>query len=200
LHQIEYFYSAHSAYAYLGAKKLQDISRAHDCALIHRPIVLSPVVEAAGGRPFDVRTPAHVDYFFGRELERWAAWRKVSMIVHRPVHHDADYSLASGAILALGEHGAKVDAMSFAILQAHWRDDADLSDETTLATLIAGQGHDPIVVLKWAASEPIQARLQDNTQEAIERSVFGSPTYFLDGDMFYGQDHLELLEGAAKGD
>ena len=34
------------------------------------------------------------------------------------------------------------------------------------------------------------------TEEAIERSVFGSPTYFVDGDMFYGQDRLELVERA----
>jgi 2-hydroxychromene-2-carboxylate isomerase len=36
----------------------------------------------------------------------------------------------------------------------------------------------------------------DNTKEAIEKSVFGSPTYFVDGDMFYGQDRLELVERA----
>ena len=36
----------------------------------------------------------------------------------------------------------------------------------------------------------------NNTEEAISRSVFGSPTYFADGDMFYGQDRLELLERA----
>jgi 2-hydroxychromene-2-carboxylate isomerase len=37
-----------------------------------------------------------------------------------------------------------------------------------------------------------------NTAEAIERSVFGSPTYFVDGDMFYGQDHLELVAHACQ--
>ena len=34
------------------------------------------------------------------------------------------------------------------------------------------------------------------TEEAIRRSVFGSPTNFVDGDMFYGQDRLELVERA----
>jgi 2-hydroxychromene-2-carboxylate isomerase len=37
-----------------------------------------------------------------------------------------------------------------------------------------------------------------NTEEAINRSVFGSPTYFVDGDMFYGQDHLEIVERALQ--
>ena len=34
--------------------------------------------------------------------------------------------------------------------------------------------------------------------QAIDRSVFGSPTYFVDGDMFYGQDHLEMVERALE--
>ena len=48
--QIDYFYSAHSAYAYLGAQTLYAICKAHDVALTHRPMLLSPVVEAARTR------------------------------------------------------------------------------------------------------------------------------------------------------
>jgi 2-hydroxychromene-2-carboxylate isomerase len=40
----------------------------------------------------------------------------------------------------------------------------------------------------------IQQVYRANTDEAIRRSVFGSPTYVVDGDMFYGQDHLEMVE------
>jgi 2-hydroxychromene-2-carboxylate isomerase len=42
----------------------------------------------------------------------------------------------------------------------------------------------------------VQRQYQANTDEAIRRSVFGSPTYFVDGDMFYGQDRLEMVERA----
>ena len=37
-----------------------------------------------------------------------------------------------------------------------------------------------------------------NTEEAIERSVFGAPGYFADGDLFYGQDRLEMVERALR--
>ena len=49
-----------------------------------------------------------------------------------------------------------------------------------------------------AETPEINAVYEANTDEAIERSVFGSPTYFVDGDMFYGQDHLELVERALE--
>jgi 2-hydroxychromene-2-carboxylate isomerase len=44
----------------------------------------------------------------------------------------------------------------------------------------------------------VQATYETNTEEAIRRSVFGSPTYFVDGDMFYGQDHLAQVERALR--
>ena len=51
-------------------------------------------------------------------------------------------------------------------------------------------------MVRAANSDAAQATLAANTAEAIERSVFGSPTYFIDGDMFYGQDRLEQVERA----
>jgi len=189
-----YYYSAHSAFAYLGSARVMEICAQHGLTLVHRPIPLSPVVERQGSLPFRGRTQAHVDYFFGREIERWAEWRDVPVIRHRPTFHDADYALASGMILALGDRGAKVDAMAHALLEAHWREDMDLSDEKALANVAERLGHD-------AGSLLAQARLMGdaydrNGQEAIAAWVMGSPTYILHGEMFYGQDRLEMLERA----
>ncbi|MEQ9126152.1 MAG: DsbA family protein, partial [Alphaproteobacteria bacterium] len=61
---------------------------------------------------------------------------------------------------------------------------------------IAGAGLDPAALLAAADTDAVRARYEANTEEAIRRSVFGSPTYFVDGDMFYGQDRLELVERA----
>ena len=193
---IEYVYSAHSAYAYLGSAELSRICARTGATLVHRPILLSPVVEAQGSQPFAARTQAHVDYFFGREIERWAEYHDVPVIKFRPTHHDADYSLASGMIIALGDSGAQVDAMAHGLLQAHWRDDADLADPPTLERIADAQGLPAL--LKAAQSDAVKAVYEANTREAIARSVFGSPTYFVDGDMFYGQDRLELVARALE--
>ena len=193
---IVYVYSAHSAYAYLGSATLADICQRTGARLVHKPILLSPVVEAQGSQPFGARTQPHVDYFFGREIERWAEYRNVPVINRRPSHHDADYALASGMIIALGETGADADAMAHAILEGHWSDDADLSDVATLGTIAASCGHDPDALLQTAGSAEVQNRLLENSAWAKARNVFGSPTYIVDGDPFYGQDRLELVERA----
>jgi 2-hydroxychromene-2-carboxylate isomerase len=84
------------------------------------------------------------------------------------------------------------------MLEAHWRDDADLADGETLTRLANEVDLDPAPLLDAALSPEVAAIYLANTEEAISRSVFGSPTYFIDGDMFYGQDHLELAERALK--
>ena len=190
---IEYFYSAHSAFAYIGAKKAMEICVANGRELRHRPIALSPVIEAAGGLPFAERTQAHVDYFFGREIARWAELRDVPIIDFRPTHHDNPLDLPNGMLIAAIEQGADVDTLSHAILQAHWRDDADIADASSLYRIGKSAGLNPNPLLDAAMSPAIQNIHRANTDEAIKRSVFGSPTYFVDGDMFYGQDRLETV-------
>jgi 2-hydroxychromene-2-carboxylate isomerase len=91
-----------------------------------------------------------------------------------------------------------VDQLAHRMLEAHWRDDADLADRETLIAIGKASGLDPAPLIDAALSPEVQAVYARNTEEAIERSVFGSPTYFVDGDMFYGQDHLEMVERALE--
>ena len=196
--RIDYVYSAHSAYAYLGSRRLSEICASHDVELVHRPVLLSPVVEAQGSLPFAARTQPHVDYFFGREIERWAEYRDVPIISYRPTHHDADYRIATGMLTAAGPTGAGVDALAHAMLEAHWKDDADLSDVSALRAMARSAGLDDQALVVAATSQDVQRTIEENIAWAIANAVFGSPTYVVDGDPFYGQDRLELVERAVR--
>ncbi len=196
--EIEYFYSTHSAFAYIGHQALLEICAQTGARLQHRPIELSPVVEHAGGLPFAGRTQAHVDYFFGREIARWAEFRSVDIQQHRPRFHDASLKLSSGVLIAAQQLGLDLDALSFALLQGHWRDDLDLSDAGAVGRVLETEGVAAAPLLEAALTTPVQAQLVQNTEEAKARNMFGSPTYVLDGDMFYGQDRLDLLARALE--
>ena len=101
-------------------------------------------------------------------------------------------------LIASSLEGANTDALAYRLLEAHWRDDADLADAATLSRLGNEAGVDAARLLAVATSAEVQSIYGSNTAEAIERSVFGLPTYFVDGDMFYGQDHLELVTRALE--
>ncbi len=194
--EIEYFYAAHSAFAYLGSTRFMEIAKAAGRGIDHRPVDLRRVVAAGGAQPFNQRTSAHYAYYFRREIDRWAEYRGAPVMDGRPTHHDNDIALPNGMLIAGLVQGMNIDQLAHALLEAHWRDDADLADRDTLARIAQGIDVNPGPLLDAALSEEVQAIYEANTNEAIERSVFGSPTYFVDGDMFYGQDHLEMMERA----
>jgi len=196
--EIEYFYSAHSAYAYLGSARFMAIAKAAGRSLRHRPVDLRRVVPASGSMPFSKRSKGHYAYFFRREIDRWAEERNAPVMRGRPTHHDNDMALCNGMLIAAIENGHQVDQLAHLMLESHWHDDSDLADRATLMELGKRVGLDPTPLLEAAMSEAVQALYEANTQEAIARSVFGSPTYFVDGDMFYGQDRLEMLERALR--
>ncbi|MBL0901296.1 MAG: 2-hydroxychromene-2-carboxylate isomerase [Reyranella sp.] len=193
---IEYFYAAHSAFAYLGSARFMAIAAAAGRKIVHKPVDLRRVVAEAGAVPFGRRSRAHAAYFFGREIERWSEQRGVPWIGRIPTHHANDIALPNGMLIAGLTLGLDIDGLAHALLEAHWRDDADLADRSTLAEIGQRAGIDPAPLLDAALSADVQAIYQANTEEAIRRSVFGAPTYFVDGDMFYGQDRLEMVERA----
>lgn len=194
--EIEYFYSAHSAYAYIGSGKFMEIARAGGHTIAHRPMDLRAVVAVTGPGPTNGLTPQRRAYFSGREIERWAEYRGVAIMAGIPTHHANDIALPNGMLIAGLQQGIAIDALAHRMLEAHWRDDADLADRDTLRLIGHEAGVDPDPLLDAALSTEVQATYSENSQEAIERSVFGSPTYFVGGDMFYGQDHLELVARA----
>jgi len=124
--------------------------------------------------------------------------RSALVMGRRPTHHENDMTLDNGMLIAGIKQGVDVSALAHCMLEVHWREDADLADATTLARLGRKVGLDPVPLLDAALSPETRAVYEANTEEGIRRSVFGSPTYFVHGDMFYGQDRLELVERTLK--
>ncbi len=195
---IEYFFSAHSAYAYLGSARLREIAAAAGATVVHKPYDLRRAVDALAVVPISKRSREHIRYFFQREIDRWAQYRNAPVCGYRPTYHDHDIRRCNGMLIAGLQAGVEIQALTHAMLEAHWRDDADLADPDTLARLARQVGVEPEPLLAAALGDAAQAEFERNTDEAIARAVFGSPTYIVDGDPFYGQDHLELVERALQ--
>jgi 2-hydroxychromene-2-carboxylate isomerase len=198
LKTIDYFYVAHSAFAFVGSAKLMQVAQATGRRIVHYPFDLHRVMAARGITSFGERDNAHIRYFFRREIWRWSEYRGIEISDKRPTHHSNDYGLANRVLTASIIAGCDTDTLAHTFLVGHWRDDADLADRSELAEMISQVRGDPETLLAQAGTDAVVARYEDNTQEAIRRQIYGSPTYFVDGDMFYGQDHLELVERACQ--
>lgn len=194
--EIEYFYSAHSAFAYLGSRRFIEIARGAGRRVVHKPYDLRRGIAGVGHSATTERPTRHRAYFFGREIERWSEQRNAPVMAGMPTHHWHDPGLANCILIAGARRDVDVDTLAHGMLAAHWRDDADLADPGALGRIMESVGIAPAPLLTAAGTAEIRTIYDANTAEAIDRSVFGSPTYFVDGDMFYGQDHLEMVERA----
>lgn len=190
---IDYYYSVRSVYAYFGARRIAELGRRSGRKLRHFPVDLSQVVPAFGSVPFSERTAKIRAYQFGRELERWSEWLEMPVVVD-PVHHYGDRELPSSCVLAAQQLGQDVDRLSNAILTALWRDDRDIGNPEVLATIAIDCDMAPDPILELALSPEIRQQFADCTAQAIKNAVPGSPTYVVDGEVFYGQDRLMFVE------
>ena len=190
---IEYFYAGYSAYAYLGHAELLRIAEAAGREIDHRPFDLRALIEATGTTAFGNRSQSHKDYFFGREIVRWAEFRNIPVLGRTPTYHHHDITLSNCLLIAGLVQGLNIDRLSHEMLRAHWVEDFDLDNIDDLKKIGERAGIDPAPLLETATSQEVRKIYTRNTEEAIKRHLFGSPTYFIDGDMFYGQDHLEMM-------
>lgn len=194
---IEYYYSTRSVFAYLGAARIVDLAERFGRRLVHRPIDLSRLLEGLGGVPFERRNEAQRRHLFGREIEHWGEFLGIPVLVD-PAHHYGDRALPSGFVIAAQRRGADADRLHIEVLTALWRDDRDIANADVLAGLARRAGFDPEPLLDAALTSGVQDEFARNTEDAIAKGVLGSPTYFVDGDMFYGQDRLMMVERALE--
>ena len=192
---IEYYYSVSSVFVYFGIQRLTELAQRYGARIIHKPIFHGVVVPATGGLRFRTMSPVRVAHFF-REVERWSAYLNIPVVSGDPKNHYTDRELPSGMVIAAQRHGLDVDTLSFVICEALWRDERDMADAAVLAELATSLGMDAELLLNDALLPEIQVEYERNSQECVAKGVFGSPTYVVAGEPFWGQDRLEFVERA----
>lgn len=187
---IDYFFAAVSPWSYLGHDRFVALAREHGAQVAVKPMNLGDVFPVSGGLPLPKRAPQRQAYRLV-ELARWSEHLGKPMRI-QPTHFPANGGLAATWILAAGEGGSDPAlALTGAIHRALWEEDRDVADAATLAACAQACGLDAGALAVRAPA--IAARYAEITQEAIDRGVFGAPTYVVDGEMFWGQDRLDFL-------
>jgi len=191
---IDYYHFLISPWSYLAIARFNALREKHDVIVNYKPIDVMSTFDTMGGLPPAKRHPSR-QRFRMDELKRWSAFLNVPMN-HTPAHFPVDQALAARMVYAAGGASANPQAASLsdAVLTACWAEQKDVSDEATLISLADGCGLDGGKLLEQAKQDVYTEQLQAITEEAHNNDVFGSPTYVIDGELFWGQDRLEFLE------
>ena len=193
---VEYFFTPVSPFTYLGHDRFVAIAGRHGVSIDVKPVDLGPVFAVSGGLPLKQRAPQRQAYRL-IELARWSKHLGLPLNL-QPRHFPVPAAIASKWILAaLSEQGAAgALTLTGALLRAVWAEERNIAESDTLAAIASEQGLDPRSLAEAAASAGIGERYDALTQEAIDRQVFGAPTYIYGDEPFWGQDRLDFLDRA----
>jgi len=190
---IDYYHFLISPWSYLAIKQFNPLRKSHDLVVNYKPIDVMQTFDNMGGLPPGKRHPSR-QRFRMDELKRWAAFLDVPMNF-TPAFFPADQSLAARMVYAAdGASGnEKAGDFSDAVLTAVWAEEKNIADEATLVAIADASGLSGQALLEQAKQDSFAQQLQNITDEAHKSDVFGSPTYVIDGELFWGQDRIEFL-------
>jgi 2-hydroxychromene-2-carboxylate isomerase len=194
--EIDYYFSLTSPWAYIGHKVFRDVVSAYDLKVNHRPVLLGELFSETGGLPLGRRHPVRQRYRMV-ELQRWRDKRGLNFHL-QPKHWPFNGLLADGVVVAAVEAGLDPDAFLRKAYPGVWENQLDLADPAVLASMADDSGLPGAQLVGRAASDAIAAAYEQNRQDALAVGVFGSPAYVLGGEVFWGQDRIELLADALK--
>ena len=179
---IDYYMTPGSPWTYLGHERLAAIARKHGAQVNVKPVDFGVIFPQSGGLPLPKRAPQRQAYRLV-ELRRWKEHLGVPLVV-QPTHFPVNGNPAAHLICAAAEDRRM--ALAGDLLAALWRDDRNLADPEVLKEISSRHG----------VARGDEERYKAFTQEALERGVFGAPSYVYRDELFWGQDRLDFLDRA----
>ena len=148
----------------------------------------------ATGNASPAAVPAKGRYS-GRDMQRFA--RRYGVTLNQNPHFPVN-TLMAMRLAAAALDGEQRDTVLAALFEGMWLQERDLSDLDVLGRTLAEAGLDSAHWATLAQDQAVKDNLKATTEEAVERGVFGAPTFFVGEEMFFGQDRLDFVEEALR--
>jgi 2-hydroxychromene-2-carboxylate isomerase len=197
--RVEFFFDLSSPWTYLAFHNIRPMLRETGAAVAWRPILVGGVFNAVNRSVYAGREDPDSPRmrFMIKSLKDWAAWSGVELDFPSE-HHPVRSVHAMRFCCALEDDQPALERFAEAAFRAYFRDRRNLDDPAVLVDIANTIGLDGAALAAATATDPVKDRLRANTQQVIDRGGFGSPTIFVDGDMYFGNDQLPLVRRAIE--
>ncbi|WP_341913429.1 2-hydroxychromene-2-carboxylate isomerase [Ferrovibrio terrae] len=196
--QIEVFYDVSSPWTYLAFVNVQKLAREEGAEILWRPFLVGGVFNAVNPTMYRMRenpVPAR-DAWTKQDMQAWARLAGVT-ITFPPKVFPVNSVKALRALLWAKTQEKEV-ALAQAFFELYWSEDRDISQDDVVAEAARRASLDPASLAKAITEPGVKEQLKANTDELIARGGFGSPTLFVNGEMFFGNDRLPLVREALR--
>ncbi len=191
---VEFLFDFGSPNAYLCHKLIPDIEARTGTRFGYVPILLGGLFKLANNQsPAQAFAAIPNKLAYGQlEMQRFVTRHGLAGFKRNPHFPVNTLAIMRGAVAArqLGCFERYVDTL----FAAMWERGLKMDDPATIADVRAKGGLDAGQLMQAAHTPEVKARLMSNTQAAHERGAFGSPTFFVRDQMFFGKDRLREVE------
>ncbi|MCK6530148.1 2-hydroxychromene-2-carboxylate isomerase [Myxococcota bacterium] len=187
---LSFYFDYVSPYSYLASTQVEALAARAGVELRWRPVLLGAVMKSTGNQPPGT-LPARARYMF-EDLRRWSV--RYGIPYRFPSAFPFQTLPALRATLALLDASPGDAAFVHAVFRAAWAEDRDVSDPSVLLGLALEAGLDPSPLAGAATDPRWKDALRASTDEALALGAFGVPCLAYEGEIYFGNDRLGLLE------
>jgi len=189
---LEFYFDFSSPYAYIASEEIEALAERHGRELQWRPTLLGAVFKVTGGAPLTELHAPKARYAV-RDFARSAAFAAV------PYKHPAPFPVgtvaAARAVIWLQQQGSpQLAPFIHAVFRAYFVSGRNIGDAAVVMEVAQSMGLDTAALAAGVQSDAVKDALRAEVERSIARGVFGAPTIFVDGEMFWGQDRLAQVE------
>jgi 2-hydroxychromene-2-carboxylate isomerase len=187
---LEFWFEFPSTYSHVAAQRIEAVAGAAGVSVVWKPFLLGPIFRQQGWNdsPFNIYRAKGV--YMWKDLERQCT--KHGVPFRKPSAFPRPSLLATRIALILESSPQRVAEFSRRVYLANFYDDADTTSDDIVRGVLKSLGWpDTEEVLAKASSAETKERLRRRSDEALERGIFGAPTFLIGSELYWGNDRLE---------
>ena len=196
--KIDFYFDFASPNAYLSHKVMQAIKEKYEVELNYIPVLLGGIFKATNNKP-------PMEQFFGvinkneyqsKEMQRFIERHNIDLFKMNPHFPVISLQIIRGAVAA--DNDGYLEDYIDKILVHMWEEPKKMDDPEIIKNAFKESGFDSEKLMSQIQDPEVKAKLISNTEQAVERGVFGIPTFFVDDEIYFGKDTIWMIEEILK--
>ncbi len=185
--QLDFFFYFGSTYTYLSVMRIEEAAEKAGVAIRWRPFNVRDIMVEMDNIPFRTK-PMKLQYMW-RDLERRA--KRYGLRFVEPPTYPVDLDTLAGRVGFIAAEQAWCADYAKASYQSWFLENKPLGAEECLRDILTSLGQDPNDIIKLANNDETRRKYEEETAKARSLGIFGSPTFVVDSEIFWGDDRLE---------
>lgn len=186
--ELEFWFEFGSNYSYLSVMRIEGLASKYGVHVVWKPFLLGPIFQSFGWNSSPFVLQKEKGEYVRNDMVRQC--KKFQIPWTQPTQFPR-LGILPLRVMLVGDGRSWIPDFAKRVMLLNFHLDRDINSKAHIADILAELGESAEDILTQAQSEPIKARLREQTEIARSRKIFGAPTFFVRDEMFWGNDRLD---------